>query len=135
MYKIYSKIVPNKLLHIVFRFEDIEGRIDICPQEEYMQCASLDLHKGMKFKPHKHIPKTFKSDNFIAQEAFMVFKGSVKCFYYDLDDKIIEEQTIFAGDVSFTFFGAHNYEIMEHSIVYEFKTGPYYGPEKDRIRI
>ena len=133
--KIYSKIVPNKLLHMVNHLTDIEDRHDICPTDQYLQCATLELQKGLKFKPHRHIPRTFKSENYLAQESFIIIKGKVKCFFYDIDDTIIHECEIGPGDASFTFFGTHNYEILEDSIIYEYKTGPYPGPEKDRVRI
>ena len=35
-----------------------------------------------------------------------------------------------------TFEGGHNYEILEeNTLVYEFKTGPYEGIDKDKVFI
>lgn len=37
------------------------------------------------------------------------------------------------GDCSITLYGGHNYvSLEEHTLVYEYKTGPYLGQEKDK---
>lgn len=132
MKKIYSKLDQEVLLHIIYRLDDLKkGRIDIAPENEFLQVAALKLEKGKTFKPHKHIEKE-KITN-IAQESWLVFKGSVKCIFYDLNDEIIEEVILRAGDLSMTFRGGHNYVILEEdTVVYEYKTGPYLGIENDK---
>ncbi|MGY8788137.1 MAG: WbuC family cupin fold metalloprotein [Fidelibacterota bacterium] len=138
---IYSKIKPSKLLHLVHRLEDIESlstkeglaRINVAPQEEFLQLATLHMDKGKTFNPHKHIYKEGEKE-VIAQESWIVVKGSVKVVMYDLDDTIIEQLILFAGDCSMTFAGGHNYIIQEdNTIVYEYKTGPYKGIENDKV--
>ena len=132
MEKIYSKIEPNKLLHLVNRLNEIDGRTDIAPPEEFLQLATLKMKKGQTFKAHKHI--TLVKETNIAQESWIVIKGSVKCIFYDLDDSIIAEPILFPGDCSMTFRGGHNYLILEEdTIVYEYKTGPYLGQELDKV--
>ena len=136
MEKIYSKINPEKLLHIIVRKEDIKSlREDIIPENNFLQCSTLNLHKGKTFKPHKHIWKE-KNHNVIAQESWVVIQGSVKCFFYDLNDKIISEPILYPGDASFTLEGGHNYLINEeNTLVYEYKTGPYEGQKMDKTFI
>jgi len=132
MEKIYSKIEPTKLLHLINRLQEIDGRTDVVPEEEFLQLATLKLKKGQTFKPHKHI--TLVKETNIAQESWVVIKGSVKCIFYDLDDSIISEPILYPGDCSMTFRGGHNYLILEEdTIVYEFKTGPYLGQELDKV--
>ena len=132
MKKIYSKIEPGILLHQVFRFNQIsKEREDIVPEDEFLQLAILKMQRGKTFRAHKHIIKE-KLTN-IAQESWVVIKGSVKCIFYDIDDTIIEEVIIKEKDLSMTFRGGHNYEILEKdTIVYEFKTGPYLGINYDK---
>lgn len=134
MEKINSKLHPNKLLHVIYRKSDFtNGRNDIVDQSHFLQCASLKMGKGKTFRPHKHIWKK-RSADVIAQESWVCIKGSVKCFFYDLDDKILETHILKEGDCSFTFEGGHNYEILEdETLVYEFKTGPYEGQEFDKV--
>ena len=133
MLYIFSKIEPDKLLHIVNRLSDVEGRTDIVPEENFIQCATLKLEKGKKFNAHKHIVKDRHHPKQIAQESWVVIKGRVRCKFYDLDDTVIAEPILEAGDASFTLYGGHTYEILEDdTIVYEYKTGPYEGQELDK---
>ena len=132
MEKIYSRVKPETLLHLVYRLDEIKGRTNISPDEEFLQLASIQMQKGQTFKAHKHIIVE-KTTN-IAQESWLVIKGSVKCIFYDLDDSIIAEPVLLPGDCSMTFRGGHNYLILEDdTIVYEYKTGPYLGQEMDKV--
>lgn len=131
MEKIYSKIAKDTLLHLVYRLNEIEGRTNISPDNEFLQLASMKMKKGTTFKAHKHIIHEKKTN--IAQESWLVIKGSVKCIFYDIDDTIIAELVLYPGDISMTFRGGHNYFILEDdTIVYEYKTGPYLGIELDK---
>ena len=106
MERIYSKI-DNRLLHVINRLEDITGRNDVIPENNFIQCATLKMEKGKTFDPHKHIVKNRHYPEQIAQESWVVIKGSVKCILYDLDDQIIAEPILKAGDASFTLYGGH----------------------------
>lgn len=133
MEKLYSKVEKNKLLHVINRKSEIVNRKNICEDEQFLQCASLKLDKGTTFNPHKHIETEITHYAYIPQESWVVIQGSVKCILYDVDDSILNEIVLFAGDASFTFYGGHNYLILEDdTIVYEYKTGPYYGQKKDK---
>ena len=97
MQKIYSKIDPNKLLHIIVRKENIiNTREDIVSEKNFIQCSMLNLNQGKTFRPHKHIWKE-RTRNVIAQESWIVIQGSVKCIFYDLDDTIIAEPILNVG--------------------------------------
>lgn len=131
--KIYSKVKPELLLHIVNRFTDIDARQDIIPESNFLQCSAFKLQQGKTFKPHFHIKKEKRFKEFIAQESWVVLKGKVKCIFYDIDNSIINTIVLEAGDASYTLYGGHNYEILENdTIVYEFKTGPYEGSLNDK---
>jgi len=131
MEKFYSKIIPDTLLHIVYRCDEINGRTNISPDEEFLQLASMKMNKGQTFKAHKHL--VVEKVTNIAQESWLVIKGSVKCIFYDLDDTIFAEPVLLPGDCSITFRGGHNYLILEDdTIVYEYKTGPYLGQKLDK---
>lgn len=133
MEKIYSKISPDKLLHIIVRKEDlVKGRTEVVPETNFIQCAILNMDEGKTFKPHKHIWKE-RTRNVIAQESWIVITGSVKCLFYDIDDQIIAEPILCPGDASFTLEGGHTYLILEdNTLVYEYKTGPYEGQQLDK---
>ena len=109
----YSKIEKDKLLHVVNRLHEIEGRTEIIPENNFLQCATIQLSTDKKFPPHKHITKDRHYPKQIAQESWIVIKGSVKCIFYDLDDTILTTEILHPGDASFTLYGGHTYEILE----------------------
>ena len=137
MKKIYSRVDEGKLLHIINRYDEIESRTDVAPTDEFLQLATLKMEKGKTFRPHKHIWKDNPSGHFgkvIAQESWVVIKGSVKVHLYDLDDELIEEIVINQGDCSMPLEGGHTYTILEEdTVVYEYKTGPYQGQKLDKV--
>jgi len=136
MEKIYSKIKPNKLLHIINRIHEFQGRKEVIPESNFLQCATLKMEKDKTFPPHKHIIKDRHYPEQIAQESWVVIKGSVKCKLYDLDDTLLAEPILKPGDASFTLYGGHTYEILEKdTLVYEYKTGPYEGQKLDKVFI
>ena len=135
---IYSKLEPNKILHIVYRvneFYDVQKghRKDIIEDKEFIQLSALKMKKGQTFQPHQHIWKDGEK-KVIAQESWVVIKGSVKCIFFDMDGSLLEEPVLNAGDCSITLGGGHTYSILEeNTLVYEFKTGPYKGPQNDKV--
>ena len=132
--KIHSKIT-GELLHIVHRFGDFgPQRVDIVPASQFLQCAAINLPVNQTFKPHKHIENHRVVTH--AQESWCVIRGKVKAILYDVDDTILEEVELCAGDISITLAKAgHNYLALEPSLVYEYKTPNYEGRERDKIFI
>ena len=134
MKKVYSKKDPNKLLHLINRFDEIVERTNVAPDKQFIQLATLRMNEGKTFKPHQHIWKAAPREEVIAQESWVVIQGSVKVFMYDTDRTLLKEEVIRKGDCSMTFEGGHTYEILEDdTIVYEYKTGPYTGVENDKF--
>ena len=132
MKHIVSKVTDNLLLHLVNRKDDIIDRTNVAPDDEFLQLATLRMEKGKTFKPHKHIWKN-RTRDVIAQESWIVVQGKVRCTFFDIDDKVLVEPILEAGDASFTLEGGHTYEILEDdTLVYEYKTGPYEGQELDK---
>ena len=133
MIKIFSNIQPDKLLHIIVKKEDLTpGRTEVVQENNFIQCALLNMEKGKTFKPHRHIWKK-RTRDIIAQESWVVIQGKVKCIFYDLDNTIISTPILNPGDASFTLEGGHTYEILEEdTLVYEYKTGPYEGQKLDK---
>lgn len=147
MLKIYSKVEPNKLLHMCYNtnantFNNDSTiaskdliRHDLIPNTEFLQLAHITINTaGHKFKPHKHRFKFQESGSYsIAQEAWMILSGKIEATFYDLDNSIISVVVLNVGDVSITLYGGHTYEALEpNTQVLEFKTGPYEGQEIDK---
>lgn len=135
----YSKVKPDKLLHIVRRFRSTifqeNEREDLIAPDNFIQCSALKMEKGRTFRPHKHIIKEVTDLDRIAQESWVVLEGKVKCIFYDLDDTILATPILEQGDVSFTLAGGHNYEVLENSYVMEYKSGKYQGQAQDKVFI
>jgi hypothetical protein len=132
---VHSRIDPSVLLFVINRRENIsEDRQDLSPGEEYLQCATKQLTKGTTFAPHRHNELVRETN--ITQEAWVFLQGKVAARFWDIDDKLIYETELGAGDAAIVFRGGHSFEVLEdETILYEFKTGPYYGVEKDKTYI
>ena len=136
MYKVYSKKDPSKLLHLVHRITEIVDRTNVADDNQFLQLATLRLNAGKTFKPHQHVWKKPLYQNTIAQESWVIIQGSVEVSFYDIDGSLLEKVVINRGDCSMTFEGGHTYTILEDdTVVYEYKTGPYYGQEQDKVFI
>jgi cupin fold WbuC family metalloprotein len=134
---IYSKVEPDKLLHIIHKVDEFytidEGhRRDVVGEKEFIQLSALNMNEGHTFRPHQHIWKDGE-DKVIAQESWVVIKGSVECNFYDTDGVILSKPILKPGDISVTLGGGHTYLILEDdTLVYEYKTGPYHGQKLDK---
>ena len=135
MQKIYSKVDKDILLLTLIRKDNITNdRIDLSPEEETLQVAVKSLKKGTSFKPHKHNKIRRVTD--VTQESWVFLSGRVKAQFYDIDDKIILETEMSAGDCVVVFKAGHSFKVLEdNTIIYEFKNGPYYGVEADKTFI
>jgi cupin fold WbuC family metalloprotein len=132
MKKIYSKVEEGLLLHIVHKKEEItDPRKDLIAPEEFLQVSTIKMHKDKTFRPHRHV--ITEKVTTTTQESWVVVQGRVKAILYDIDDQIVAEEVLEPGDISLTLRGGHNYLAMEDdTLVYEYKTGPYLGQEKDK---
>lgn len=128
----YSRKDPNVLLLSISRKEDISAeRKDLSPKSEFLQGSSKLLSKGTSFKPHKH--NTLHRETTKTQEAWVFISGLVRAKFYDVDDSLFLETELSAGDCAVVFNAGHSFEVLEDdTIIYEFKTGPYYGVEADK---
>lgn len=136
MIKIYSKVQEGLLLHIVFELKDFkEGRQDLIEADNFLQCSAMLLQEK-KFRPHYHKFTDKCKHPRIPQEAWVVISGIVKCSFYDIDNTLLQEVEIASGDASFTLYGGHTYEVItDDTLIYELKTGPYYGQSEDKVFI
>lgn len=136
MHKIYSRLDPNKLCHLVHRLNEITDRTNVSDDHQFLQLATLRMNAGQTFRPHQHIWKPAPTPQVIAQESWMVFSGVVEVSFFDTDGQLLEKQMLYPGDCSMTFEGGHTYLIMEdNTVVYEYKTGPYQGQHLDKVFI
>ena len=134
MIEIYSKN-NKKLLHLVYSADEFaEGMTELVAPDNIIQCMFLKLPKGKIFKAHQHLWKPVTNKQTIAQESWVVLRGSARGYFYDIDGERITDILLNEGDITFTLEGGHHFEILEDdTMIYEFKTGPYEGVEKDKV--
>ena len=131
MEQIYSKINKEVIAVINRRSSIVKDRLNLCDASEYLQVAAKKLDNKTSFVPHRH--KILKRETDRTQEAWVFLSGSVLVKLYDLDNSLIVETVLSAGDCVVVFKAGHAFEVLEDdTILYEFKTGPYYGVEKDK---
>lgn len=132
---IVSRCNPEVKLHLIFRLDEMSGRKNLVAESEFLQVSALKIDSGEFFRPHRHILKDLVHSETIAQESWVVISGQIQVTYYDLDDSVIEKRDLFPGDCSITLQGGHRYEAIGESLVYEFKSGPYEGQQRDKVMI
>ncbi len=132
MIKIFSRIEPSRLLHLVLSTDNSKSREQLVDSDQFLQVATLQLKSGENFSAHKHLWKELDSNKSIAQESWVIIKGSVEVTFFDLDDSLLETHILKAGDLSVTLYGGHGYKVLEETIAVEFKSGPYLGQVQDK---
>jgi hypothetical protein len=80
MKKYILKLKKEKLLHIINRLDEINGRTEMVPEDNFIQCATLKMEKGKTFPPHKHITKERTYPAQIAQESWVVLRVVLNVF-------------------------------------------------------
>ena len=136
MEQIYSKVNPQVLCHLINRLTDVQGRTNVSADHEFLQLATLRMNAGHTFQAHQHVWKPAPVDRVIAQESWLIVTGRVRVMLYDTDGTELHTTELGPGDASMTFQGGHNYQILEDdTVVYEYKTGPYQGPELDKVSL
>lgn len=136
MIEVYSNH-NNKLLHLVYSASDFsDGMTELVDPCHFIQCMFLKMPKGKKFNAHQHKWKAVSNKQTVAQESWVVLKGSAKGFFFDTTGELLKDVILKEGDITFTLDGAHSFEILEDdTMIYEFKTGPYEGAAKDKVFI
>lgn len=135
MERIKSKTHPEQLIFSLLRVDDIRNtRTDLSPDEEYIQVSGRKMSAGFAVPPHRHTRLERNTD--LTQEAWVILQGKVLATFYDLDDSFLCERVINPGDVVVFYRGGHALTVLEDdTIFYEFKSGPYFGLENDKVKI
>ena len=135
MEKIFSKIDPKILLHIIHGKKDFLGPMyGLSSEDQYLQALCFMFPKDKEVFAHKHLE--IDRVGGITQEAIIVVEGLLEATYYDLDGSQIKKIILKENDCTVTFRGGHSFKsLTENTKFYEIKNGPYQGNEKDKINI
>lgn len=132
----YIHEIINNNIHIATLVKPLaaEPGLNFCTEDEkFIQAGVWNYKKGKKLQTHFH--NEFERISTRTCESVIVLKGKIKCNLYHEDGSFIDSFEICQNEMIIQFNGAHEYEILEDSIVIENKNGPYFGPEIDRTRL
>lgn len=134
MKKIYSKVNPSRLLHIIVSYDETTiNRRDFTECGDPLQISSWIMPIDKLFKPHQHLHKEVPATRAITQEAIIVIAGMARAYYYDIDDTFLEHVDLTPGIMTITLAGGHAYKsFVVGTKVFEFKSGPYLGVDVDK---
>jgi len=134
MKNIVSKIDGRLVCALVDYKEISTYRMDVSPEEEFIQVGARKLAKGIHVQKHKH--KRLERITTNTQEAWVVIEGEIKAEVFDLDNHFLEEIVITKGGCAVFYRGGHSLTcLQDNTIFYEIKNGPYYGYDIDKEEI
>lgn len=137
--KIYSKLEPSLLLNIIHVNEPSQGKIEkiersgITEPGHFLQAMSFKLPADTEVKAHKHNPQERETSQ--THEACLVLDGSIELSVYDKDNSLVEKTILNGGDCAVLINGGHSIKALAETTLFEFKNGPYNGPEKDKTSL
>ena len=124
----------NEIICIVANLEDTKEGLDFLSDDnDFIQVGTWNYKKGQVLPLHYH--NEFERTALRTSECVFVFKGKIECNLHSEDGEFIETIIANAGEFIINLSQAHEYKILEDTVVLEVKNGPYFGPDKDRTRI
>ena len=84
----------------------------------------------------KHYHNEFDRTVARTYEVLYIAEGSISAKIYTLNGRLAETVAVARGEILILLESVHEYTILQDNIrVLEVKTGPYFGPDKDRTRV
>ena len=133
--RIYSNQQPDQLLATVFNIDRLDvPRYNAADEHEILQVSAIQLAQGRVVKPHQHLPTERSTEG--TQESWMLWQGRVQVKLYDLDQVLVKEFELCAGDCMVLYRVGHSFTVLDDNTkLIEIKNGPYYGSEHDAKQI
>ncbi len=118
----------NKTLAIIIKGTNTKGYQFFSPDNFPLQIGAVGKKKGEKIRAHLHNEpvRTVRT----TQECLYIEKGRVKVSIYNNRGKIVAKRILKATDKILSASGGHGFEILEDTVFFEVKQGPYPGYEK-----
>lgn len=104
----------------------------ITPDEFTQQAGFVVYPAGGTITPHEHKP--IERHIVGTAETLVVRQGKMEVRLYDTDRHLVAERILGPGDVLLLVSGGHGFHMLEDTILFEIKQGPYTGlVEKERF--
>jgi hypothetical protein len=125
----------GSLCHLVLRAKEVpEGRLDITTPTVTLQVATMRYGINKAIHAHKHLPCERRSTT--TTEAIIVMRGAIEVDFYGLQDQHLATEHLATGDCCVFILGGHAVKFaVPDTLIYEIKSGPYMGREKDKENI
>ena len=118
----------GKILAIIIRSGKVMKSQFFSPEDFPPQIGAISKTKGEKIQAHLHNEpiRTVRT----TQEFLYLEKGKVKVSIYNNQGKTIAKRILKQGDKILSASGGHGFEILEDTVFFEVKQGPYPGYDK-----
>ena len=103
----------------------------LTPDSLNQQMGMIVYSKGKDITPHKHLPITRTIEG--TTECIIVRKGLCYVDIYDDEPKVIYTKKLKKGDIILLLGGSHGFRMIEDTVLFEVKQGPYAG-DQDKKR-
>lgn len=131
-----EEIVKNNVVlarHIVS--EDIKNGLNFFSKDaEFIQVGAWGHYEKGKLL-NRHIHNEFLRESTRTYEMLYIVSGAIEAEIYDINRELVDSIKVNQGEILILLESGHGYKtIEENTTVLEVKNGPYFGPEKDRVR-
>lgn len=100
--------------------------------EDLLQAGGVVYPKGGVVTPHDHRPLERRLGR--TSEALLVWRGRCEIDLYDEARRKVAVRTLEEGDLILLLSGGHGFRMLEDTVLFEIKQGPYTGiDEKERF--
>ena len=110
-----------------------KGLSFVTDDEKYLQLGIWNYEKNDELEAHFH--NEFKRESYKTNEFVFVLKGEIECNLFTEQGEFIESLIIKESEGIIQHNHAHEYKILNDSIILESKNGPFMGVEKDKTVI
>ena len=112
--RIYSNQHPDQLLATVFNIDRLDvPRYNAADEHEILQVSAIQLAQGRVVKPHQHLPA--ERNTVGTQESWILWQGRVQVKLYDLDQVLVKEFELGAGDCMVLYRGGHSFTVLDNN--------------------
>lgn len=129
---IYLKSEEDLLAIVIKSTYSPEITTFITDDNQLQQAGFVVYPKGGEILAHSHNP--IERHIIGTPETLIVRKGSVLARIYNKEKILVEEIILLENDIIMLIDGGHGFDVLEDTILFEIKQGPYTGLiEKERF--